>query len=216
MRVVQPVGTKGSLKWIQRAVENRPDLLCPSRWPEIDWRSPLQSDDFAEYRDGAFLELLGLEGLKPSLADFWPRGGPQWDALGVSREGPVLVEAKAHVREFFSPTTQGSDDSREKIKAALNAAKVGFGVDVGQDWLSHFYQYTNRLAHLWWFHEQGIQARLLFVSFVGDDEAGINGPQHEETWRAVFDCANHVLGLPARHQLARYIGHVHPNVTELA
>ena len=64
----------------------------------ITWRSPLRSDDFAEYRDADFLKVVGLEEWSGALAEFWPQRGPQWDALGVSNQGDVLlVEAKAHL-----------------------------------------------------------------------------------------------------------------------
>lgn len=56
----QPDGQNGSLKWLQRLVENNPALLAgcvraaSGRMPDwtIDWVSPRQHDDWAEYRDG--------------------------------------------------------------------------------------------------------------------------------------------------------------------
>lgn len=48
------------------------------------WLSPLQDDDYAEYRDAEFLHRLGLDELVPSLKQFWPRSGPEWDALSKS------------------------------------------------------------------------------------------------------------------------------------
>jgi hypothetical protein len=69
----------------------------------IDWRSPLQSDDYAEYRDQDFLRRLGiLNKIKYSLSDFWPNNGPQWDALGISDDEIILVEAKANISEMVS------------------------------------------------------------------------------------------------------------------
>ena len=62
MRTVQKTGLKGSLKWIQILVNDRPDTVnqkigCNST---IDWVSPLRNDDLAEYRDSDFLKVLGL------------------------------------------------------------------------------------------------------------------------------------------------------------
>jgi hypothetical protein len=56
MKVSQPKGTKGSLKWIQALINRNPTLLNhhifdPLRLPEqiIDWVSPLKGDQYAEY-----------------------------------------------------------------------------------------------------------------------------------------------------------------------
>jgi hypothetical protein len=61
-RTVQPLGARGSLKWVQLAVNERPDQLdvaIPVKG-HIEWLSPLKDDGYAEYRDAAFLERIGL------------------------------------------------------------------------------------------------------------------------------------------------------------
>lgn len=210
MRVVQPEGTRGSLKWIQKAVNGRPELIQPPGLGPSRWLSPIAGDGFAEYRDGAFLERLGLGRLAPDLAEFWPSRGPQWDALGLDGAEPVLVEAKAHVREFMSSPTQAGGASRARIEAALASVKAALGVKDGVDWTGAFYQFTNRPAHLWWLRDQGVPAHLLFVDFLHDAEMG--GPSAAETWDAAFDVAACALGLPAKHRLAAYIHHARPDV----
>lgn len=214
MRVVQPKGKKGSLKWIQIAIRNAPHMLQPEELPTIEWLSPLAEDDYAEYRDEAFLDLLGIGRLAASLKEFWPSRGPQWDALGRTENGPVLVEAKAHMREFFSPPTQAGSSSRQKIEAAFSTVRADIGVGNRADWTELYYQYANRLSFLWWLREQGIDAKLLLVSFVNDDEMG--GPKHEETWEAAFAASDYALGLPARNKLKSHIYHVTPDVRKLA
>jgi hypothetical protein len=216
MRVVQSKGTRGSLKWIQRAVALRPDLLKPKALAEIKWVSPLESDDFAEYRDGAFLDRLGFGHLRDDLASFWPSRGPQWDALGLSDGIPVLVEAKAHIREFMSPASHATAAaSRDKITKAFNEVRRDLEVHTSVDWLETFYQFTNRLAHLWWFRKRhNVDAHLVFVSFLND--ADMDGPHHEEAWEAAFDVARFALGLPKRHGLSAAIHHVMPDVRLLS
>jgi hypothetical protein len=91
----------------------------------IDWRSPLREDDYAEYRDAAFLERIGvILGQRP-LDGFWPRGGPQWDALGRAASGePVIVEAKAHLNELYSRSVirrQGPKRRKASVRAASGA-----------------------------------------------------------------------------------------------
>ena len=209
MRVVQPRGERGSLKWIQRFIEERPGDLQPPGLLPVRWVSPLASDDFAEYRDAAFLGRIGCSHLGEALRDSWPARGPQWDALGITDRGPVLVEAKAHLPEFFSPPSKALAASRAQIDAAFATVRAGLGVRGGADWAEVFFQYANRLAHLWFLHRNGVAADLIFVSFLGDDEMG--GPSGAEVWRAAFAAADHALGLPRKHALSGHVHHVFPD-----
>ncbi len=212
MRFVQPKGSKGSLKWIQVAVERFPQTLQHMSTPPITWVSPTADDDYAEYRDGAFLERLGLTALLPSLREFWPQGGPQWDALGLTSAGPILVEAKAHVREFFSPASQASSRSLAQIERAFAMVQSDLGLKPSVSWANSYFQYANRLAYLWWLRNNGVDAKLLFVSFLNDDE--MRGPKHAETWEAAFASADYALGLPQRHRLRPHVLHIMPDVNE--
>jgi len=80
MRTIQPMGTKGSLKWIQQLINEKPQII-DSRLGhnEIEWLSPLSQDDFAEYRDSEFLTILGLDHLRPALKKFL---ATQWSTVG--------------------------------------------------------------------------------------------------------------------------------------
>ena len=209
MRVAQPEGKRGSLKWLQRAIEHRPDLLQPAELARIEWISPIRADDFAEYRDGDFLSAVGLPHLTDELSAFWPKRGPQWDALGRVSNTVVLVEAKAHIGEFLSPPSQASAASRAKIDAAFGSVRAALGVTTKTDWAEVFFQYANRIAHLWFLREKGVSAELLFVSFLNDTV--MDGPSTAETWEAAFAVANHALGLGKAHGLARHIRHIYPD-----
>jgi hypothetical protein len=202
---------RGSQKWLQRFVAESPDALRPSVLPPLAWISPIAETRFREYSDGAFLDALGLGRLKPDLAGFWPRGGAVWDGLALAGASPVLVEAKAHVAEFFSsPCAAEAETSRQRIAASLADCKRALGADDRSDWCRCFYQYANRLAHLWWLHRNGIEAHLLFVNFVGD--ADMKGPDTPSAWHAVERAADYALGLPTRHALSDYVHHVHPDI----
>ncbi len=126
----QPRGTKGSLKWIQDLVNLHPAVLDEAIESDpVEWRSPLADDDYAEYRDQAFLDRLGVTLLARPLQTFWPRSGPRWDALGlVLGQRVVLVEAKAHLPEVES-LTRAEGESRSMIQAAFAevAQKVAGG-----------------------------------------------------------------------------------------
>lgn len=221
MRTEQPEGSKGSLKWIQRAVNDRwPSLNDPivarTGSDSITWLSPLASDNFAEYRDGAFVRQIGQPQLEDALAAYWPARGPQWDALGVTSSGGVLlVEAKAHIAEMCSPGTAAAGESRKRIKRVLDAEAVELGADPKRaDWAEHFYQLANRLAHLHFLRKQGVEAWLVLVGFLGDRE--MRGPTNREAWEAAYEVAFHVMGLHRRHALAPHVVHVHPSVPDMS
>lgn len=204
---------RGSLKWLQIAIARSEAGLCPAAFPNIEWVSPLSSDDYAEYRDGSFLDVLGLGRLRTELSLFWPPRGPQWDALGLADGKPVLVEAKAHLDEFFSPPTQATGKSLAIIAASLNGVAARLEARPGTDWTRTFFQYANRIAHLDFLRRQGVDAHLLFVTFINDADMG--GPMNAEEWRAAFRTADYALGLPKRHALSPFIHHVYPDVTSL-
>ena len=189
-------------------------MLGTATLPDVEWVSPLKSDDYAEYRDGAFLDVVGQGHLKSELPLFWPKRGPQWDALGLAGSKPVLVEAKAHLDEFFSPPTQASEKSLAKISASLSAVAKRLNARSGTDWTKVFFQYANRIAHLDFLRRHGVDAHLLFVSFIKDTDMG--GPANEDEWRIAFRTADYALGLPRRHTLSPFIHHVCPDVTLLS
>lgn len=205
MRTPKPVGHAGSLRWIQRVVEGHPDLLeAPLRasgalgsGAVLDWCSPRADDDRAEYGDADFLRVLGRDDLAPKLREFWPRGGPQWDALARGRDGDrtvVLVEAKAHAGELTSDCAAESAESRARITVALDRTRTALGAMPDADWLNGYYQYANRLAHLHFLRgECGVPAYLLCVYFVGD--AQMRGPETEAGWREPLAVVYRHLGL---------------------
>jgi hypothetical protein len=162
----------------------------------IDWRSPLRADDFAEYRDQAFLDLLGITLPTRPLAFFWPRGGPQWDALGLAPSDEViLVEAKAHLNELYSPATAASaESSLTQIQASLAETAQGLGIPAGYDWSKQFYPYANRLAHAYLLDRlNGIPTWLVFLYLLGD--AAVGGPANRAEWETAIRTVHAALGL---------------------
>lgn len=198
-RYPQPLGARGSLRWIQQLVNQYPHVLNESIGiGPVEWRSPLADDGFAEYRDQAFLDRLGILLPKRQLKDFWPSGGPQWDALGRASCGAiVLVEAKAHVSELLSPPTQATDRSADIIRRSLSEAAADLGASPGTDWSRRFYQYGNRLAHAWFLsHVNKLPVKLAFVHFIGDAE--MDGPSNRREWEAALTVLHEALGLRGR------------------
>lgn len=214
-RFPQQSAPKGSQHWLQWLVNDSPELFDQrTGLGRIDWRSPLRADDFAEYRDQAFLDLLSIELPTRPLASFWPRRGPQWDALGRARSGEViLVEAKAHVNELCSPPMEASAEaSRRRIKASLSETAQGLGVPSGHDWWQRFYQYANRLAHAYLLDRlNGIPTRLVFLYLVADADVG--GPTSRAEWQTEIRKVHAELGLA---RLPAFVTDVYIDVRKLA
>ena len=80
MRIPQKTGHKGSLKWIQKLINERPAVINRAianqlrlKLENIHWLSPLLQDNFSEYRDEDFLSILGLSRFSGKLKQLWPR-----------------------------------------------------------------------------------------------------------------------------------------------
>jgi hypothetical protein len=170
----------GSRLQVQIYVNRRVDELnaaIVAAEPELrdarfEWVSPLEFKDFSEYRDNAALKVLGCDKLAPALAEFWPAGGPRWDALArvTTGRGPgvVLVEAKSYPAEAFGPECRAGEASRPKIEKTLQAVKEALGVPAECDWLGPLYQSANRLAYLRFLGGHGVLAWLVNLYVIGD------------------------------------------------
>lgn len=217
-----PEKSKGSLKDIQVLVNDYLhviDEILKRQLPdlakdEIVWRSPLKEDEYAEYRDDDFINRLSLPIVDIQLKFFWPSGGPQWDALAVTNSGKViLVEAKANIPEMVSPATQAKGKSKELIIRSLEETKGYLNIKSDVDWAGKFYQYTNRLAHLYYLcHRCGVEAYLANVNFVGDEI--VAGPATVEEWQAALQVLHAYLGT-GRHKLKKYMADIFVDVREL-
>lgn len=205
----QSEGSRGSKRHLQRLVNLSTDplgerirrLVKFDIDEEIIWRSPL-SEEYFEYSDGDFLEVLGLQEttMRYPLTEFWPRLGPCWDALAQSNKGRIiLVEAKSHIHEL-SPSGDKGDcrakdpASMERIRESLKATKSFFGSRNENDWTKKYYQYANRLAHVYWFRVlNGIDTHLVYVYFINDFE--MKGPQSIVEWESEIARVHAYLGL---------------------
>lgn len=148
---------------------------------------------------------LGVALNQRALSDFWPRRGPVWDGLGRTARGDLLlVEAKAYIGEMLSPPSQAGEVSSRQIAAAMAEVKDYLRVGIDAEWMGRFYQYTNRLAHLYLLRvANNLEACLIFVHFFGDEDMG--GPATSAEWEGAIKVMKAVLGLRERHRLSRYV-----------
>ena len=167
--------------------------------PRLRWASPLQEDNFIEYQDKTFLSAAGMDHFAGSLREFWPRGGPTWDALAVAEitrpanpKGVVLVEAKSHPDEIYGSGCRASPESRKRIEAALDQTKRWLGVSENANWTGPLYQSANRLAHLYFFREiMKIPAWLVNIYFLNDPHS----PTSREKWNQALSQVMAEIGL---------------------
>ncbi len=212
-RYPQKSNSHGSLKDLQDVINVKKKFLdyeiskVIRKQMKIDWKSPLRSDEYAEYRDEDFIKKLGVlnSKMKYPLSDFWPNNGPQWDALGVSEDEIILVEAKANITEMVSSGTGAKNpQSIKKIRNSLDEVKKYLSVSDSIDWTGTFYQYVNRIAHLYYLREKNqIKAHLLFIYFIND--VSVNGPKTKDEWLGAIQTMECYLGLSKKHKLRRYI-----------
>lgn len=223
MAIIKQLGTgHGSLKDIQILINNNQDLIdnqIKSEFPDLRnetiwWKSPLENDDFAEYRDNDFIEIIGLDKQEIKLEDFWPKGGPQWDALATTSNNRILlIEAKANIPEIVSPASGASPKSKELIDQSLKRTKSYLGIKNNIDWAGRFYQYTNRLAHLYFLRViQKKTVYLINIYFIGD--ITVSGPETISEWQAALKVMYTYLGL-SRHKLSKYMTNIFIDVRGL-
>ena len=194
------VVSKGSRRWLQIAVNRCPHVIDEAIQKtgvaddeQIEWRSPLESKGFAEYRDKEFLSRLDVSLGGLPLDHFWPKMGPRWD--GLARSGPqvLLVEAKANIPELKSKC-KAEPRSIQRIKQAFRETREFLGCDASKNWLEPYYQYANRLSHLYLLRElNGLDAYLLFVYFVGD---WTTTQTSKGEWLRSIQEVKNALGLP--------------------
>lgn len=145
---------------------------------KIDWKSPLESEDFREYRDD-FLDVLALDQkalneAKAKLKDFWPKNGPQWDGLAVvngayGQRGLLLVEAKAYPGETKSDLRAECDESVRKIESSISRVQGYYEIQPN-NWTKNCYQMGNRIAYLYFMNEiLNIPAWLVLINFIDGD-----------------------------------------------
>jgi hypothetical protein len=200
----------GSQLQTQLYVNRRTEVLNDAIWaafPDLAaaplaWRSPLASDSYREYSDRPFLRVLGFDDVAEKLPDFWPKGGPHWDALGLvhlpgdDQPGVLLAEGKSYPKELFGlgMGAKPNSDSYDLIVESLAATQAQLGVTgkTPEDWCGRLYQSANRLAHLCWLREQGVQTWLVHLLFTGDEH---HDPTTAEQWERAMTEADAELGV---------------------
>jgi hypothetical protein len=108
-----------------------------------------------------------------------------------------LVEAKANVPELVSFCGAKDKESLKTISASLTETQRWLSCkEPSIDWKCGFYQYANRLAHLYFLKEKAHkEVYLVFLYFVEDStyiSTSINA------WKSALELQKKLMGLSAR------------------
>ena len=126
---------------------------------------------------------------------------PNWDiALScdiAGKQGLILVEAKAHVKELDergkgdpSEDSEGSKANHGQIVAAIAEARTDLqqrSCEIGSA-ISHerSYQLANRIAFAWKLASEGIPTVLVYLGFLNDTEISKNPLKNAAQWHRLF------------------------------
>ena len=98
-----------------------------------------------------------------------------------------------NIPEINSTCQAKNPRSLSKIDQSISKARTFYGTEDGKGWKTGFYQYANRLAHLYFFRElSGIDPELVFIYFC--DYPSHVGTSTEE-WRVALTAQKKTMGI---------------------
>jgi hypothetical protein len=113
-----------------------------------------------------------------------------------------------------SGTGAKNPQSINKIRNSLDEVKKYLNISNDIDWTGIFYQYVNRIAHLYYLREKNqIKAHLLFIYFIND--VTVHGPKTKDEWLGAIQTMECYLGLAKKHKLRKYIHDIFIDVSDL-
>jgi hypothetical protein len=158
--------------------------------------------------------------LRGDWKGWWPTSGnsQNWDAVGwwgePAGKQPVLVEAKANVRELFS-MCKAKGKGRDTIEEKLRETAQSLGVADIAPWMKPHYEFAKRLAVLHFLHARDYPARLLLIYFVGDRQfPSRKSPRTVGEWAQPLAAQKTEMGLPATHALSTFVHELFLHVSE--
>ncbi len=100
------------------------------------------------------------------------------------------------------------------LEQRLVELKSFLGVDPNISWNGTFYQYANRLTHLYFLREvNGQDAYLAFVYFTGDPM--FSKVVRHRSWKAALTLTKCAHAVTTRHRLSRYVAEVFIDVADM-
>ena len=139
---------------------------------EIEWLD-YPKDLSRDSRDGEFKDikcfnrLSNYKEIERRWVMFWPQRGNahNWDGIFTQNGIWYFVEAKANLEEANQECSAKSEESKNKIIKAFE--DTCGSRSLAEEWLrSHSYQLANRLAFIHFCEQVGVNAKLLYISFI--------------------------------------------------
>jgi hypothetical protein len=113
---------------------------------------------------------------------------------------------------LISKSKAQDEASMKKIQESLEETGRYLNSSVDAAWSDSFYQYTNRLAHLYLLRKNELPAYLVYVYFLNDVE--MEGPATFYEWGGAIKLLNSRLGI-GKHKLRKFITNVYIDVHAL-
>lgn len=187
---------KGSKYWMQEIVNNdslKEELGRRLGRESLKWISPLANDSYDEYQlteNKLKQEIPELENMDFS---FWPKRGPEWDAIALSedRSELYLFEAKSYKNEMRKGMGATDKDSIYKIKESMKKTCEEFYENVYDEkiWEGKYYQLGNRLTFLYNMnHEEKLpKVKLVLLNIVYDITHDDSKRTQLEEWKKHYE-----------------------------
>jgi len=165
------------------------------------------------------MDFITDEKIKKAWSDVWPtnggKSGINWDAVGLTKDTYLLVEAKAHHKEVFQGMGATHKDSISMIRKAFADLAKAYNLTINDSWEKDHYQMMNRLVAVDFLHRMGLKAFLVNVYFIHGYEINARGISikknlsinSKESWQHIIDEQYHQLGL-TNSSIKKFIKHV--------
>lgn len=205
-------------KFLNDQIEKQTGLKI-SNWLDFNFSEKNERHlEDKEFEGLNFLDEKEYSRIEQKWKSFWPTTGRQqnWDAVGKAKDSEsdcwVLVEAKAHISECKSNSKASEKGGRNQIiKAMESVIQSNFKTNNTdpEKWLNKYYQYANRLASLHFLIENDINANLLFIYFIGDNNSNEKCPKSAEEWKVIVDDIHKHLGIDEKSSFMRRVKHLY-------
>ena len=195
----ETVKIDGEIQWLDYPTANR--LSGDGEWEGIS----------------CFEKLENYADIAQKWKEWWPQSEKiktktmNWDGIFKIVDTWFFVEAKANEKESYQKCGASSEKSKVKIEDAFHKTQEWLKVETEKQWIdSHCYQLANRLAFLCFCNTHGINAKLLYISFINGFRSNTDEIHSEEEWKLIWKDEFKKLGLD-KIDMSSHIYFIYPD-----